>query len=211
MWLDTIADNVANINTVHPAGEEPFRARLVHMTEQRNSDGAGAGVKVTEIVKSSVENPMVYDPSHPFADENGNVAMSNVDLGVEMTNLLLAERGYQANLRVIEQARTCTARRCRSVPADADPAHHVAHAGDLDPWGRVTGQGRRQRLQQRPEASRAEPQPGRHARTTAGHRPAQRRARLHGGRVEGEPRRPDTVALRDKAVEAYQEIMRMQV
>ena len=105
VWLDTIADNVANINTVHPAGEEPFRARLVHMTEQRNSDGAGAGVKVTEIVKSSVENPMVYDPSHPFADENGNVAMSNVDLGVEMTNLLLAERGYQANLRVIEQAR----------------------------------------------------------------------------------------------------------
>jgi flagellar basal-body rod protein FlgC len=105
VWLDAIADNVANINTVHPAGEEPFRARLVHMTEQRGSDGSGAGVKVTEVVQSNLQAPMVYDPNHPFADENGNVSMSNVDLGVEMTNLLLAERGYQANLRVIEQAR----------------------------------------------------------------------------------------------------------
>jgi flagellar basal-body rod protein FlgC len=105
IWLDAIADNVANVNTVHPAGEEPFRARLVHLTEQKDADGSGAGVAVTAIVPSGQQAPVVYDPNHPFADENGNVTMSNVDLGVEMTNLLLAQRGYQANLRVIEQAR----------------------------------------------------------------------------------------------------------
>jgi flagellar basal-body rod protein FlgC len=105
VWLDAIADNVANINTVHPAGEEPFRARLVHMSEQRDTDGSGAGVKVTEVVEYGAQAPMVYDPNHPFADEDGNVSMSNVDLGVEMTNMLLAQRGYQANLRVVEQAR----------------------------------------------------------------------------------------------------------
>jgi flagellar basal-body rod protein FlgC len=105
VWLDAIADNVANINTVHPAGEEPFRARLVYMTEQKDSDGSGAGVKVNSIVEHGEQAPMVFDPNHPFADENGNVSLSNVDLGVEMTNMLLAQRGYQANLRVVEQAR----------------------------------------------------------------------------------------------------------
>jgi flagellar basal-body rod protein FlgC len=105
VWLDAIADNVANINTVHPAGEEPFQARLVYMTEQRNADGSGAGVLATAVEQSGVPPTLVFDPAHPFADENGNVAMANVDLGVEMTNLLLAERGYQANLRVVEQAR----------------------------------------------------------------------------------------------------------
>jgi flagellar basal-body rod protein FlgC len=105
VWLDAIADNVANVNTVHPAGEEPFRARLVYLSEQKDADGSGAGVAVRDIVPSGTQSPVVYDPNHPFADENGNVTMSNVDLGVEMTNLLLAQRGYQANLRVMEQAR----------------------------------------------------------------------------------------------------------
>jgi flagellar basal-body rod protein FlgC len=105
VWLDAIADNVANINTVHPAGEEPFKARLVYMTEQRDSDGAGAGVVATTVVPEGDGSTMVYDPAHPYADENGNVAMANVDLGAEMTNLLVAQRSYQANLRVIEQAR----------------------------------------------------------------------------------------------------------
>jgi flagellar basal-body rod protein FlgC len=105
VWLDAIADNVANVNTVHPAGEEPFRARLVYLSEQKDADGSGAGVAVRAVLPSGQEPPMVYDPGHPFADENGNVQMNNVDLGVEMTNLLLAQRGYQANLRVIEQAR----------------------------------------------------------------------------------------------------------
>jgi flagellar basal-body rod protein FlgC len=105
VWLDAIADNVANINTVHPAGEEPFKARLVYMTERRDSDGAGAGVVATTVVPGGDGSTMVYDPAHPYADENGNVAMANVDLGAEMTNLLVAQRSYQANLRVIEQAR----------------------------------------------------------------------------------------------------------
>jgi flagellar basal-body rod protein FlgC len=39
VWLDAIADNVANVNTVHPAGEEPFRARLVYLSEQKDADG----------------------------------------------------------------------------------------------------------------------------------------------------------------------------
>ena len=38
VWLDAISDNVANINTVRPAGEEPFRARMV---VARSVEGSG--------------------------------------------------------------------------------------------------------------------------------------------------------------------------
>ena len=40
---------------------------------------------------------MVYDPSHPDADENGYVRYPNVNTVTEMTNLIDASRAYEAN------------------------------------------------------------------------------------------------------------------
>ena len=41
---------------------------------------------------------MVYDPSHPDADENGYVTYPNVDTVTEMTNMIDASRSYEANV-----------------------------------------------------------------------------------------------------------------
>lgn len=104
-WMDAVSDNVANVNTVRPADEEPFRARLVVARSERAADGTPMGVQVDSIVESA-ENPgLVYDPRHPYANEDGLIVRPVVDLGQQMTDLVLASRSYEANLSVIDRVR----------------------------------------------------------------------------------------------------------
>jgi flagellar basal-body rod protein FlgC len=105
VWLDAISDNVANVNTVRPAGEEPFRARMVVARSVDGANGVGQGVATAGIISKPGEPVRAYDPGNPLADENGYVTRPLVDLTEEMTNLLIATRTYQANLSVIDRAR----------------------------------------------------------------------------------------------------------
>lgn len=104
VWLDAIADNVANVNTTRPPDEEPFRARQVVAQSVDGSNGIGVGVRVKEVSLSDAAANVVYDPEHPHADEYGLVRQSNVTLDREMTNLLIANRVYSMNLSVMERA-----------------------------------------------------------------------------------------------------------
>ena len=103
-WIDAISDNVANVNTTRPADEEPFRARQVVARSVEGVDGLGDGVRLEQISLSPAESQVYYDPYHPHADEFGLVQRSNVSLENEMTNLLLANRVYGMNIRVMERA-----------------------------------------------------------------------------------------------------------
>ena len=47
----------------------------------------------------------MHDPDHPFADEDGMVRLPDIDLSSQMTQLIQAQRGYQANLAVVDRAR----------------------------------------------------------------------------------------------------------
>ncbi len=58
----------------------------------------GNGVKVDEIREDSRPPKMVYDPAHPDADANGYVAMPNINVIEEMTNMITATRAYEANV-----------------------------------------------------------------------------------------------------------------
>lgn len=100
-WIDASSDNVANINTVRPAGEEPFRARLVIARAR----GAQDGVDVERVTEKAGPPEVVYDPENPLADLEGYVTRPKVDLTEEMTNIMMASRLYQANLSVMQQAR----------------------------------------------------------------------------------------------------------
>lgn len=104
-WMDAIANNVANVNTVRPAGEEPFRARLVVARALRTGDGIGKGVAVDSIVLATGDPARVFDPSNPLADERGMVTRPVVDLGQQMTDLIIASRSYEANLSVVDRVR----------------------------------------------------------------------------------------------------------
>lgn len=60
-------------------------------------ENIGSGVKVVEIAKDDQAPRMVHNPSHPDADENGYVAMPNVNVVEEMVDMITATRAYEAN------------------------------------------------------------------------------------------------------------------
>lgn len=111
--MDILAQNMANVMTTRTEDgtsyirknvifqEKPansFSTILNSMTGSRNAY-IGNGVKVSEIVEDT-KTPMnmVYDPSHPDADENGYVTYPNVNAITEMTDLIDATRAYEANV-----------------------------------------------------------------------------------------------------------------
>ena len=106
-WMDVIAHNLTNVNTITPAGEEPFRARMV-AAQALGSEPfapAGSGVAVSRVQLDAGEPGQVYDPAHPFANEAGNVTLPVVDMGGQMTDLIIANRSYQLNLKTVETGR----------------------------------------------------------------------------------------------------------
>ena len=114
-WLNAISDNIANMNDVTSTSQGAFQERFVLMQAvpgPAGGTGAGAGsdatigggVAVTGIALGSPQGVEESDPSSPLADKNGMVRAANVDLGQQMTNMMLAQRGYQANLATISQA-----------------------------------------------------------------------------------------------------------
>lgn len=100
-WMDVVGNNIANVNTVRAAGQVPFRASLVVAQAQ----GGTAGVAVTGIEEQGGKPDVVYDPENPLADTAGYVTRPKVDLTEEMTNMMMANRLYQANLSVMQQAK----------------------------------------------------------------------------------------------------------
>lgn len=101
-WLDALSDNIANVNTATPAGQDAFREKFV--TVQAGTDSPG--VYVAGVVESEAEAKLVYDPEHPYANEDGYVQYPNVELGDQMSMLILAQRGYEANAAVVDRAKT---------------------------------------------------------------------------------------------------------
>ena len=103
-WLDAVSDNMANINTVNPYDAEPFRERLIVAQAVDYGSGTG-GVRVARAeFGGDPEGRVVYDPSHPLANEEGMVRYPDIDMGDQMVSLMMAQRGYQANLAVVERA-----------------------------------------------------------------------------------------------------------
>lgn len=105
--LNTTASNLANAESVVGADGEPYRAKqVVFAATQVGSGAAAQGVRVTEVVESAAPLRLVYDPNSPAADEEGYVAMPNVDVVEEMVNMISASRSYQNNAEVMNTART---------------------------------------------------------------------------------------------------------
>lgn len=100
-WLDSISDNITNANDVSATNQAAFQARYVVASEM-----SGGGVQVAGIVEGSAQGRLVYDPQHPLADQDGNVRMPDIDMASEMTQLIIAQRAYQASAAVVDRAKT---------------------------------------------------------------------------------------------------------
>jgi len=98
-WLDALAHNISNVNTVTSTDEDAFQAQMVRA--QARADG---GVDVEGIELGDAEGRLVYSPDHPLADEDGMVRTPDMDLASQMTQLVMAQRGYQASVQVTKNA-----------------------------------------------------------------------------------------------------------
>lgn len=101
-WLDAISDNLANVNTVRPTSEAAFQQKYVVAQEMTGGEG---GVQVAGIVQGSAEGRLVYEPANPLADKDGYVRYPDIDMSSQMTQLIMAQRGYQANAAVVDRAK----------------------------------------------------------------------------------------------------------
>lgn len=101
-WLDALSDNIANINTVTSTDDAAFQARYVAVQNSPESPG----VYVAGIELGDAEGRLVHQPDHPLADEGGYVRYPDIDLGDQMSQLILAQRGYEANAAVVDRAKT---------------------------------------------------------------------------------------------------------
>jgi flagellar basal-body rod protein FlgC len=104
-WLDAVSDNIANMNNATTTGSDAFQARYI-VAQAVEYGGGTEGVQVGGAVLSGkTEGRVVYQPDHPLADENGNVRYPDIDLGDQMSQLMMAQRAYQANLAVVDRAK----------------------------------------------------------------------------------------------------------
>ncbi|RME17940.1 MAG: flagellar basal body rod protein FlgC [Alphaproteobacteria bacterium] len=94
-----ISENMANADT-------PGYRRKIASFEEVVSGGRETGlVRAGPVQLDQSDLPLIYDPSHPLADENGYYQGSNVDLVVEIADAREAQRSYEANLKMFQQAR----------------------------------------------------------------------------------------------------------
>ncbi|TVR68321.1 MAG: flagellar basal body rod protein FlgC [Spirochaetaceae bacterium] len=121
---DVIADNIANANTTRTSEGGPYRRSRVVMQPRVEGpywrspfvprpldEGVGQGVRVTSVEKDmDGELRLVYDPTHPDAIQSGPragyVEYPNVTIVSEMVDLIDASRAYEANVAVVNGART---------------------------------------------------------------------------------------------------------
>lgn len=112
MRMDVISQNIANATTTRTATGEAYRRRVVVMGEKSASfasalgQATGEGVVVSQIVEDASAFEYKYDPDHPDANEQGYVAMPNVDEVAEIIDLMSATRSYEANVTVLNATKS---------------------------------------------------------------------------------------------------------
>ena len=94
--LRVTSENIANADT------PGYRGKTLTFEEIARGDGA---VRTGDVILNQAELPRVYDPTHPMAAEDGYYDGSNVNLMVEIADAREAQRSYEANLRMFDQAR----------------------------------------------------------------------------------------------------------
>ena len=104
--LNTTASNLANADSVVSSNGQPYRAKQVVFAATPMGNPAAQGVRVTQVVESAAPLRMVYDPKSPAANADGYVAMPNVKVVEEMTNMISASRAYQTNADVMGTAKS---------------------------------------------------------------------------------------------------------
>jgi flagellar basal-body rod protein FlgC len=114
--MNIAAMNLANANTTRTMEGGPYKAKSV-VFKSANLEGSFDAtlnsisaklrkVEISEVVEDKTPFKIVYDPSHPDADENGNVKLPNVNTVEQMTDIMNAKRNYEANVAALDAVKS---------------------------------------------------------------------------------------------------------
>ncbi len=98
-WLDSLANNISNTNTVKRTSEQAFQPQMV--VAGARPEG---GVAVSGIAEGDPEGRLEHSPDHPLADAEGYVRAPDMDMASQMSQLVMAQRGFQASVQVTKDA-----------------------------------------------------------------------------------------------------------
>lgn len=109
--MRVIAENIANANsTAIGANGEPYRRQIVTFKDAVDEATGASTVEVKRISRDRSDFKLSYDPGHPAANAEGYVKLPNVSTLIEMSDMREAQRAYEANLNVVDAARTMQSR-----------------------------------------------------------------------------------------------------
>ena len=129
--LDVISENITNMNTTRTEGGGAYRRKVTVMQAESGKNGfreamsraalkgralsnrdyePAGGVKIVEIAEDPRELPVVYDPTHPDANEEGYVELPNVVLVKEVTDAMAASQAFSANVTAFNALKQVTQR-----------------------------------------------------------------------------------------------------
>ncbi|MCI8360298.1 MAG: flagellar basal body rod protein FlgC [Clostridiales bacterium] len=128
--LDVISENVTNSTTTRTEnGGETYRRKVVYFESNSGAHSFRAamaraarglpvskegeqvgGVRVTQILEDPSDFKLMYDPTHPDADEEGYVSLPNVDMVKEITDAMAASQAYSSNVTVFNTIKTVALR-----------------------------------------------------------------------------------------------------
>ncbi|UHA73941.1 flagellar basal body rod protein FlgC [Paenibacillus sp. 481] len=119
--MDVISSNIANAETTRAGFVNgqfvPYQRKTVVMSPTQPSfqqtlqaamqgESTPRGVKVTQIKSDEAPFKLVFNPTHPDADQNGYVHMPNVDMAKEMVDMISATRSYEANVTALNASKS---------------------------------------------------------------------------------------------------------
>lgn len=105
--LKVIAENIANADsTAETPGDLPYRRKVVTFKNEMDRSQGINTVKVEKVGVDRSDFQRRYDPTHPSADADGYVLLPNVNTIMETMDMREAQRSYEANMAVIDAART---------------------------------------------------------------------------------------------------------
>ena len=128
--LDIVAENVTNSNTTRVEnGEGPYRRKMVVFEALTGKDdfraamaraaqglapnvgyATAGGVRVAQIAEDPTEFKLVYDPTHPDANEDGYVELPNVDMVKEITDAIAASQAFSSNVTAFNTLKSVIAK-----------------------------------------------------------------------------------------------------
>ncbi|MBV8043974.1 flagellar basal body rod protein FlgC [Pluralibacter sp.] len=111
--LNTISSNLANADAISGSEAGAYRSLKPVFSTIYNDPtlsvterAASAGVTVQGIVQTDQPVQKRHEPDNPLADKEGYVYYSNVNVVEEMADMLSASRNYEANVEMLNQAKS---------------------------------------------------------------------------------------------------------